>query len=325
MTFVTKITAWTVLALASHYQTYAQPTPKLKQAAVDSLQQFSRATYTDAFMLVHEGETIYHWQNSDCDAPTFNTASMVKSWTGLVIGILIDKGLIQGEDATVCQYIPDWQDGCEHAVTIKDLLTMSAGINRKRGAEGILDEKDMNAYAKSIKLDTLPGVRFNYSNASVQLLSIVIEKASKKTAGEVFEEVLFQPLGMDSTFLFQDEAGNDIVYGGATTTLEDASQVGQFMLNEGKYNGRQIVSGSWIQKSVSPSEHASFYGYLWWLDNNSKYKNFAATGDFGQMTIVFPDLDLVYLRQQTCNKDVSGNMPWMGPSFLEMIGDVVDD
>lgn len=297
---------------------------QLNPSALDSLLQFSQATYTDAFMLVHKGKVVYHWQNPGCDSTTFNTASMVKSWTSLVIGSLIDRGLIESEEDPVCQYIPEWQDGCEHEVTIQDLLTMSAGINRKSGAEGILDEKDMYAYAKSVKLDTLPGVRFNYSNASVQLLGIVIEEASGNAVAKVFEEELFEPLDMDSTSLYQDETGNDIVYGGATTTLQDAAKIGLLMLSEGRYNGRQIVPESWVRKSVRPSEQASFYGYLWWLDNNSEHKNFAATGDFGQMTIVFPDLDLVYLRQQSCNKDVSGNMTWMGPQFLEMVADVVE-
>jgi hypothetical protein len=52
-------------------------------------------------------------------------------------------------------------------------------------------------------------------------------------------------------------------------------------------------------------------------------KIFAAAGDFGQMTIIFPGLDLIYLRQPSCNKDISGNMTRMGPQFLEMIADVV--
>ena len=318
-----KITKKMMLLLIISLLAYFQASAQINRAALDSLRQFSQATYTDEFMLIHQDEVVYHWQNPDCDAPTFNTASMVKSWTGLVIGNLIDRGLIKSEEDLVCQYIPEWQDGCEYDVTIQDLLMMSAGINRKRGAEGILDEVDMNAYAKNVELDTLPGVRFNYSNASVQLLGIVIEEASGKAAAKVFEEVLFEPLGMDSTSLYQDEAGNDIVYGGATTTLQDASKIGQLMLNEGRYQGQQIVPESWVKKSVSPSKQADFYGYLWWLDNNSKHKNFAATGDFGQMTIVFPGLDLVYLRQQSCNKDVSGNMTWMGPRFLEMIADVV--
>ena len=68
---------------------------------------------------------------------------MVKSWTGLVLGILIDKGLIPSEEALACDFIPEWEDGCKHQVTLKNLLTMSAGLNKRRGAQGILAVEDM--------------------------------------------------------------------------------------------------------------------------------------------------------------------------------------
>ena len=107
------------------------------------------------------------------------------------------------------------------------------------------------------------------------------------------------------------------------TTIHDAVKIALLMTNKGKCNGKQIAFESWIKKTVTPSEYASYYGYLWWLDNNSEHRNFAATGDFGQLTIIYPDLDLIFLRQQSCNKEISGNMTWMGPDFLKLISSVI--
>jgi CubicO group peptidase (beta-lactamase class C family) len=303
----------------------AQPETEIDGANLQKLIEFSEATYTDEIMVVHKNQVVCHWRNSHCDSVYLNTASMVKSWTGLVIGILIDKGLISSEDDLVCKYIPQWEAGCRNQVTIKNLLTMSAGLNRRSGAQGILAVEDMNDYALNIELDTLPDIEFDYSNESVQLLGVIIEKVTGKSANAYFHEVLFEPLGMDSTRLAKDPMGHDVVYGGASTTLDDAANIGMLMINGGKHGNKQIVSESWIKKSITPSEMASFYGYLWWLDYNSEYKSFAATGDFGQMTIVFPDLDLVFLRQQSCNLEISGNMTWMGPDFLKLIATVVKD
>jgi CubicO group peptidase (beta-lactamase class C family) len=300
-----------------------QEKSELDSSNLIKLIEFSKETFTDEIMLIHKNKIVCHWKNEKCDSLYFNTASMVKSWTGLVIGILIDKGLIKSENDLVCKYIPDWKDGCKHHVTIKNLLTMSAGFNRRSGAMGILAESDMNQYVVNTELDTLPNIRFAYSNESVQLLGIIIEKLTYKSANEYFHEILFNPLEMDSTFLTNDPTGNSVVFGGASTTIDDASKIGMLMVNCGKYNNKQIISLSWIKKTITPSEKASFYGYLWWLDNNSENKNFAATGDFGQMTIVFPELDLIYLRQQSCNKDKSGNMTWMGPDFLKLISSVI--
>ena len=306
-------------------ETIAQKNGKIDSTSLAKLIEFSKNTFTDEILLIHKNQVISHWVDKKCDSTTFNTASMVKSWTGLVIGILIDKGLIVSEEELVCDYFPEWKDGCKNKVTIKNLLTMSAGLNRRSGMLGILPQNDMNLYAQNVKLDTLPNTRFNYSNESVQLLGLIIEKVTGMSANDYFHQVLFKPLGMNSTKLGKDPIGNDIVFGGAITTVEDASKIGLLVLNKGKHNNKQIVSQNWIKKSTSPSEKASYYGYLWWIDNNSKNRNFAATGDFGQMTIVFPDLELIYIRRQSCNKNISGNMKWMGPHFLEMLADVVTD
>ncbi len=301
----------------------AQKDARLEPDKLQDLITFSEMTYTDEIFVLNENGIAGHWKNNQCDSLYFNTASMVKSWTGLVIGIMIDHGLISSVDDLVCKYIPEWKDGCAHGVTIKHLLTMSAGLNQKRGAQGALDEVNINNYIITLALDTVPGIRFSYSNESVQLLGKIIEIITGKTANDYFKEVLFIPLGMDSTQLAKDQAGNDIVFGGAQTTLSDASKIGLLMLHKGKFGGQQIVSEQWVVASVTASNNASFYGYLWWLDNNSTHRNFAATGDFGQLTIVFPDLQLVFMRRQSCNKDISGNMPWMGPNYIKKIAELV--
>ena len=295
----------------------------MDSSKLNELIDFSIKSYTDEFMLIHKNEVLHHWENKQCDSSSFNTASMVKSWTGLVIGLMIDSGLLDSENDQVCKYLPEWKDGCENNVTIKHLLTMSAGINQRRGAQGILAIHDMHDYALNMKLDTFPNVRFSYSNESVQLLGLLIEKVSGKTSNDFYKEILFNPLGMHSTRLGKDPSGNDIAFGGAKTTIEDAAKIALLMLNNGKHNGHQFLSSDWVRKSVTPSEKAAYYGYLWWIDGMSEDKNYAATGDFGQMTIVFPDLELIYLRRQSCNKDISGNMNWMGPHFLKLIASIV--
>jgi len=47
-------------------------------------------------------------------------------------------------------------------------------------------------------------------------------------------------------------------------------------------------------------------------------------GDFGQLTVVFPDLNMAFIRSQSCNKDISGNMGWMGPQFLDSVRSIIE-
>jgi len=129
---------------------------------------------------------------------------------------------------------------------------------------------------------------------------------------------------MDSSRLGKDPNGTDVVFGGARTCLYDAAKIGLLMSNEGKYKNKQIISESWINQSVTPSEKAPYYGYLWWLDYGSEDKNYAATGDGGQLTIVFPDLNLVFLRRQYCNNTQGSDMTWL-PGLLKKIPPIISN
>lgn len=301
---------------------------------LNALIDFCDSTKADEILLQHKGKIISHWKRTDfskvqsefanpeCGSPYMGTASMVKSWTGIVTGILLDIGTIDSLDAPACKYIPEWKAGCENNITIRHLLTMTAGLNRK-GPRGVLSQSDMNQYVLSLKPDTLPGIRFSYSNESVQLLGLILERATGKKADVVFKELLFTPLKMDSTTLSLDSAGNVIVYGGCKTTVKDAVKVGQLMLNQGRYANKQIVSSQWVKASVTPHSLAPYYGYLWWIDKSSENWNYAATGDLGQMTIVFPESELVFIRKQTCDlSPASVNMTWMGPGFLTLLTNI---
>lgn len=299
------------LSFSQHYQA---DTVKIQQ-----LIAFCQTSKADEILLLHNNQPIAHWKNPDCDSIYMGTASMVKSWTGLVLGCMLERGLIGSTDDPVCKYLPEWKPGCEKDIRIRHLLTMSGGLNR-RGGRGVLSKADMNAYLLQLSPDTLPDIRFSYSNESVQLLGMLMEKVSGKTADQLFREYLFEPLGMDSTSLGKDSSGSFIVYGGCRTTVEDAAQVGKLMLNKGQCQGKQIIPAQWIERSVSPSKLAPYYGFLWWLDYQSAHKNYAATGDLGQMTIVFPDLGLVFVRRQQCDlSPESVAMRWMGPNFLQLL------
>lgn len=302
--------------------------PKIDQQDLQKLLQFSDSTGANRAMVIYNSKIIGSYNSTSCDSVYMNTASMVKSWTGLVIGILIDRGLINSEDDEICKYLPEWNSGCQNNITIKQLLTMSSGLQKVQPAsKSILAQNDMNKFALQQKVTKQPGATFSYSNEGVQLLGILIENVSHQSAGAFFQQNLFTPLGMDSTGLWKDKSGNDIVYGGAQTTIQDASQIGLLMLNNGIYKGKRIVSEKWIRKSTSPSNSAAYYGYLWWLSptqRNTPMENYAAMGDFGQLTIVFPKKNLIYLRQQSCkNSKPSKNMSWMGLDFIKMVGNVI--
>lgn len=312
---------WIILSLTMPALTKAE-NDTIDIEKIKELKEFSHASGADKFSLYHHGNQVFRWDAPDCDSVKMNTASMVKSWTGLMIGILIDEGRIGSVEDKVCKYLPEWESACENDITIRHLLTMTSGLLRKKPSESVLAQDNMNAFVLQVKLDTMPESVFSYSNESVQLLGIIIERVCGKSANACFQDKLFEPLGMDSTQLWKDKSGNDVAYGGCQTTLEDAAQIGLLLRNKGSLEGKRIVSEKWIDQSLTGTTQASYYGYLWWIDKNTN--SVAAMGDFGQMTIYFPDLDLIFVRQQSCNNaDRTKNLNWMGPDFLNLVRSTV--
>lgn len=297
------------------------------QSALERVIHLNDSLYASEILLVQEGKELLYWKDPSCAVTTLGTASMVKSWTGLAIGTLIDRGLIKSVDEKVCQWLPEWKDGCRKNVTVRHLLTMTAGFNRRGGASGILAQDDNNTYVLNTKMDTVPGIRFGYSNESVQLLGIILERVSGMEADRYFKKYLFEPLGMDNTHLGKDQSGkNWVTYGGCTSTVSDAARIGELILGRGRYKGRQVVSEKWIEEMLTPGTLAPYYGYLWWVDHKGKYVTYAAMGDPGVMTIIYPQLDLVFVRNQACENNTAiqprySSAFWFGPGFIQVVGD----
>lgn len=305
----------------------AQSSSKVNLDQLNELKKFSMETDADGILVLHQNEIIEEWYNPDCDSVYMNTASLMKSLTSVMIGTLLHEGLINSEEDLVCDYWPEWKAGCENKLTIKHLLTMTSGIKQRRSRTGpkrfIFMEKDFNGFMMEQEPDTIPGAMWSYSNEGVQALAPVIEKACGMEVEACFREKLFKPLEMDSTSLFRDPSGNAVLFGGAKTTLRDISKIGQLMLNKGLFKGERLLSEEWITKATSPIEQNKYYGYLWWVDTENG--SFTAMGDFGQMCIVYPEKELIFVRYQTCSNTPGNNMKWMGPDFIQLVKGVISE
>lgn len=317
-----KILLFLQITLFSGYNVFAQ---SIDQKKLEELIHFNDSLYANEVLVIYKGEEIAYWRDEACENRGMGTASMLKSWTGLAFGTLLDQGLIGNLEEPACKWLPEWKEGCDNNVTLRHLITMTSGFNRRSGAKGILGQDDNYSYLMETRLDTMPGIRFGYSNESVQLLGMVLERASGMDAQTYFKKHLFAPLGMDSTTLVKDRAGkNWVTYGGCLTTIRDVAKIGMLLRQNGQYNGKQIVSENWINDSLTPSALAPYYGQLWWIDGNSDHFNVAAMGDPGVMMIWFPGLDLLFLRNQACKTEMKySSALWMGPHFIRKISEIV--
>ncbi|MFB6278416.1 MAG: serine hydrolase domain-containing protein [Salinibacter sp.] len=275
-----------------------------------------RCKKSDAFgcLVAYKGHVVQEWYRIEHRNPFVDTRSAVKSWTGLLTGMLIADGAIDSVGVPVAKWIPEWTAGAQAGVTIRHLLTMTSGLSDRTGnrmtipppdsataaiipsGPGVVAAENTTGYVFDLNLDFPPGKRFSYSNAGVQLLSPILERAAGMPLARYARERLFGPLGMENTRLMVDEYYNTVTFGGAETTLSEFARIGQLMLNDGTWNGTQIVPASWVERSTTPIPQMSNYGFLWWIDK--KRGNFAATGSLDNVCIVFPELNLVVARMQ---------------------------
>ena len=289
-------------------------------------------------LVAYKGHVVQEWYRLDHRNPYVGTASAVKSWTGLLTGMLIADGAIDSVGVPVAAFIPEWTAGAEAGVTIRHLLTMTSGLADRTGSRmtipppdpaagdlpsgpGVVAAKNTTGYVLDLPLDWAPGERFSYSNEGVQLLSPILERAAGMPLARYARERLFGPLGMDATRLRVDEYYNTVTFGGAETTLPDFARIGQLMLNEGRWNGQQIVPTSWVERSTTPTPAMPNYGLLWWID--PPRSNFAAAGSQDNVCIVFPDLDLVVARMQR-DPQPDSDVKYQGVETLELLRQIVE-
>ncbi|MEE9170569.1 MAG: serine hydrolase [bacterium] len=240
-------------------------------------------------------------------------ASVTKSFTSALVGLAIDHGFIQKVDEKVFSFFPQYStliDSQKNNITLKHLLTMTAGLQWDEGSYPYTDSRNdhvsMNRSNDPIKfvlerpLDVAPGTKFVYNSGLSITLGGVIESASELRVNKFVERYLYSPLGITEYHWWHYPNGTFQTGGGLYMLPRDMAKFGLLYLNGGIWNGNQIISNEWIQASTT--EHISTgsqwgYGFKWWLRtyyaNSREYASFAARGWGGQYIIVFPSLEMV--------------------------------
>jgi CubicO group peptidase (beta-lactamase class C family) len=255
----------------------------------------AKASGADAFLIAFRGKVVSEWYSPRYRTPAF-TMSSVKSITGLLAGLLVADGKLAVDDP-VSRFVPGWAEGRRGRVSIRHLLTMSAGLARTvEPSKSVGFAANKNAFVMGLEPTSEPGSRWDYSNEGVQLLAPVLEKAAGVPLQEYARDRLFRPVGMAETRLHVDGNGQAWTYADAETTLRDFARLGELMRNKGRFRGRAIVAEAWVEASTRPCPLSPEYGYLWWLIADPK--GFAAKGYLDTHCYVFPDLELVVARIQ---------------------------
>ena len=259
----------------------------------------------NAEVIVKDGVIVDEYYKDGYDKNSiFTLQSTSKSVTSAIVGIAMDKGYIEGVNVPISTYFPkilDYGSEYKNQITIWNLLTHTTGLNVSDTANWNewLASPNWVDYVLERQATSRPGTVFNYFTGNTHLLSAIVEQATGKTLYEFGKDYLFDPLDMDSVECSTDAQGISDGGNGFAMNVYDMAKLGQLYLNNGNWNGEQIISEQWIKDSTSVqferNSGSANYGYQWWVrtfgDNN--YPAYFAQGHYGQYIFVVPDLELV--------------------------------
>jgi CubicO group peptidase (beta-lactamase class C family) len=235
--------------------------------------------------------------------------SVNKSVTNIAVGFALQEGIIGSLEQTLGDLIPYRipadADPRVWNVTIEQLLTMTSGwawdgrINFSRTHE----TDDIDAMLRR-PMQCDPGTCFEYDSGCSNLLAFVIEELTGQTMEDYLQPRLFEPLGIAQPYWVVTEDDTNRGGGGLHLNTREMAKIGYLYLNGGQWDGRQIISRKWVERSThTQSSGVGFlsgvnighgpYGYHWWIQEPAGWPAFSAQGYGGQLIYVVPGLDLV--------------------------------
>lgn len=280
-------------------------------------EEFLDRTYTNAMLVIKDGRVVYeNYLNHSGPQTRFIGWSMTKSLVSLLIGCALEEGRIKSLDDDITSYLPELKNGGYAGVTIRQVLQMRSGVDYEENYDfakpGIAARNHILALvknvarfvepAKDIRRLHPPGAVFQYKTLDTAVLGLLIERVSEGgTLASYMSQRLWEPLGTESDgfFIMDGPPGSGREFSGAgfNAVLRDFGRIGLMMLNQGRFNGRQIVPADWVGESTTPvgdEQQLLDYGYQWWtVSGTSAY---SAMGLQGQFIFVDPATATVVVK-----------------------------
>jgi CubicO group peptidase (beta-lactamase class C family) len=237
--------------------------------------------------------------------------SVTKTVSSVIVGIAMTRGDFKGTlDTPLLNYFDPSKvknvDDRKRRISLRHVLTMTTGFDwneevayddPKNDASLMEAADDWVQYVIDRPMAHEPGKVFNYSSGVSELLAYIFEKETGQDIEQYGAKYLFSPLGMDH-FWKRSPLGIVDTEGGLFLKNSDLAKIGYLYLNAGKWDGKQIVSKDWVQRSITPftdAEEDYKYGFKWWLLPRTDRQAFVwmARGFGGQRLMVFPEEKII--------------------------------
>lgn len=201
--------------------------------------------------------------------------SSTKSVISMLTGIAYDRNLLSLDDP-IGKYLPKgagWGDPAHRAITIGNLLTETAGLRESILTEFASVGADPNIAQEALAQPFVaePGTKFEYTQRVPDLLGFVVQRAVGQDLQDFAQSNLFEPIGIPRASYFWLRDRSRITYGYANLFMPPTqfAKLGLLMQNDGVWNGKRLISSSYIHQVQQPTATNGCYGMLFWVNGGT--------------------------------------------------------
>ncbi len=303
---------------------------KLIQRLIDADPSVRRPALIHSILVAYKGKLVLeeYFYGFDRDTP-HDLRSAGKTFSSVMLGAAMKEGVPIAPETPVYSLLAGMgpfanPDPRKSQITLAHLMTHTSGLacddndSASPGNEETMQNQRQQLnwwkYTLDLPMAHDPGSRYAYCSANMNLAGAALTAAARTWLPEYFERTVARPLQFGPHYWNLMPTGEGYLGGGAYIRPRDLLKVGQAYLDGGLWHGRRLVDESWVKVSTSPhaevtpastgldpKQFPNFYneavdGYAWHLSSmhvgEHTYRDYAATGNGGQLLIVVPDLDL---------------------------------
>lgn len=286
------------------------------------------ANYTDGLLVLHKGRIVYERYDGCLDETALHGAmSVTKSLTGLLGEILVAEGKLD-ETAAVSDLIPELGESAFGDATVRQVMDMTTALDYSEDStdpeaefwayaeagsplpkpEGYDGPRSYFEFLETVEKDGTHGEAFGYKTVNADALGWLIARTSGVSVADFLAERIWSRIGAErEAFYTVDSIGTPFAGGGFNATLRDLGRFGQLVLDEGTWNGEQVIPAEAIARIREGGDKDAFakagydtlngwsYRGMWWVSHDD-HGAFAARGVHGQTIWIDPAADMVIVR-----------------------------
>lgn len=299
---------------------------RIGKARVDRIDSVVAANNSVAFLIIRNDSILMERYYQQYDAgSTVASFSMAKSYTSALFGAAQSDGLIKSVEEPITNYITELKNrkGFDQ-IKIRHLLQMTSGIKSSESYYNPLGQaaklyygRNLRGYLSRLKTDYAPGTKFAYRSVNTQLLGLIVERATKKNVTDYMNQKIWSHLGAEyeaTWSIDKKKNGLEKTFCCINAKARDFAKFGRLYLNNGSWNGQQLLTNQWIQESTTSNKKegaVDYYGYQWWISP----KGFYADGLHGQFIYVNRAKNLIIVRLGKSE----GKIPW--PNLFDQLAE----